>query len=100
MGFIDKIENLYKSSRNKFDFHLSVIVKFIKLISIINQSIDYDIEFEEFEELALIINKKYENMDHIKLIENIEKFISAIDGNANFRLSLMNMIINSNKALN
>ena len=39
-------------------------------------------------------------MDHIKLIENIEKFISAIDGNANFRLSLMNMIINSNKALN
>ena len=35
----------------------------------INQSIDYDIEFEEFEELALIINKKYENMDHIKLIE-------------------------------
>ena len=38
--------------------------------------------------------------DHIKLIENIEKFISAIDGNANFRLSLMNMIINSNKALN
>ena len=99
-GFIDRIENLYKSSRNEFDFHLSVIGKFIKLISIINQSIDYDIEFEEFEELALIINKKYENMDHIKLIENIEKFISAIDGNANFRLSLMNMIINSNKALN
>ena len=95
-----QIENLYKSSRNEFDFHLSVIGKFIKLISIINQSIDYDIEFEEFEELALIINKKYENMDHIKLIENIEKFISAIDGNANFRLSLMNMIINSNKALN
>mgnify|MGYP005682148869 FL=1 len=77
-----------------------VIGKFIKLISIINQSIYYDIEFEEFEELALIINKKYENMDHIKLIENIEKFISATDGNANFRLSLMNMIINSNKALN
>ena len=99
-GFIDRIENLYKSSRNEFDFHLSVIGKFIKLISIINQSIDYDIEFEEFEELALIINKKYDNMDHIKLIENIEKFISAIDGNANFRLSLMNMIINSNKALN
>ena len=99
-GFIDRIESLYKSSRNEFDFHLSVIGKFIKLISIINQSIDYDIEFEEFEELALIINKKYENMDHIKLIENIEKFISAIDGNANFRLSLMNMIINSNKALN
>ena len=58
---------------NLFDFHLSIIGKFIKLISIINQSIDYDIEFEEFEELALIIIKKYENMDHIKLIENIEK---------------------------
>ncbi len=97
---IDRIERLYNSSRNEFDFHLSVIRKFIKLISIINQSIDYDIEFEEFEELALIINKKYDNMDHIKLIENIEKFISAIDGNANLRLSLMNMIINSNKALN
>ena len=59
-----------------------------------------DIEFEEFEELALIINKKYKNMDHIKLIENIEKLISVLDGNANPRLSLMNMIINSNKALN
>ena len=99
-GFIDKIENLYKSSRNEFDFNLSVIRKFIKLISIKNQSVDYDIEFEEFEELALIINKKYENMDHIKLIENIEKFISSTDSNANLRLSLMNMIINSNKALN
>lgn len=39
-------------------------------------------------------------MDHIKLIENIEKLISVLDGNANPRLSLMNMIINSNKALN
>ena len=58
-----------------------------------------DIQTKE-EIIELIINKKYENMDHIKLIENIEKFISAIDGNANFRLSLMNMIINSNKALN
>ena len=46
------------------------------------------------------INKKYKNMDHIKLIENIEKLISVLDGNANPRLSLMNMIINSNKALN
>jgi len=99
-NFMDKIESLYRSSRSEFDFHLSVIGKFIKLISMINQSIDYDIEFEEFEELALIINKKYENMDHIKLIENIEKFISVLDGNANLRLSLMNMIINSNKALN
>ena len=99
-GFIDRIESLYKSSRNEFDFHLSVIRKFIKLISMINQSVGYDIEFEEFEELALIINKKYKNMDHIKLIENIEKLISVLDGNANPRLSLMNMIINSNKALN
>ena len=66
----------------------------------INQSVGYDIEFEEFEELALIINKKYKNLDHIKLIENIEKFTSSLDGNANLRLSLMNMIINSNKALN
>ena len=99
-GFIDRIESLYKSSRNEFDFHLSVIRKFIKLISMINQSVVYDIEFEEFEELALIINKKYKNMDHIKLIENIEKLISVLDGNANPRLSLMNMIINSNKALN
>lgn len=99
-GFIDRIESLYKSSRNEFDFHLSVIRKFIKLISMINQSIGYDIEFEEFEELALIINKKYKNMDHIKLIENIEKLISVLDGNTNPRLSLMNMIINSNKALN
>ena len=99
-GFIDRIESLYKSSRNEFDFHLSVIRKFIKLVSMINQSVGYDIEFEEFEELALIINKKYKNMDHIKLIENIEKLISVLDGNANPRLSLMNMIINSNKALN
>ena len=99
-GFIDRIENLYKSSRNEFDFNLSLIGKFIKLISIINQSIDYDIEFEEFEELALIINKKYENMDQLKLIEIIEEFTSSLDGNANLRLSLMNMIINSNKALN
>ena len=66
----------------------------------INQSVGYDIEFDEFEELALIIYRKYNNMDHIKLIENIEKLISVLDGNANPRLSLMNMIINSNKALN
>ena len=99
-NFIDKLESLYKSSRNEFDFHLSVIGKFIKLISMINHSIDYNIEFEEFEELALIINKRYENMDHLKLIENIEKFTISLAGNANLRLSLMNMIINSNKALN
>ena len=66
----------------------------------INQSIEYDIEFEELEELALIINKKFENMDQIKLIKNMEEFVSSLDGNANLRLSLMNMIINSNKALN
>ena len=66
----------------------------------INQSIEYDIKFEEFEELALIINNKYENMDQLKLIKNIEEFTSSLNGNANFRLSLMNMIINSNKALN
>ena len=99
-NFIDKIESQYKSSRNEFDFHLSLIRKFIKLISMTNQRIDYDIEFEELEELALIINKKYKNLDHIKLIENIEKFTSSLNGNANLRLSLMNMIINSNKALN
>ena len=99
-SFIDKMESLYKSSRNEFNFHLSVIGKFIKLISMINQSIEYDIEFEEFEELALIINNKYENMDQLKLIKNIEEFTSSLDGNANLRLSLMNMIINSNKALN
>ena len=66
----------------------------------INHSISYDIDFEEFEELALIINKKYKHMDQLKLIENIEEFTSSLDGNANLRLSLMNMIINSNKALN
>ena len=66
----------------------------------INHSINYDIDFEEFEELALIINKKYKYMDQLKLIENIEEFTSSLNGNANFRLSLMNMIINSNKALN
>ena len=66
----------------------------------INQSIEYDVEFEEFEELALIINNKYKNMDQLKLIKNIEEFKSSLDGNANLRLSLMNMIINSNKALN
>ena len=99
-NFIDKMDSLYKSSRNEFDFHLSLIGKFIKLISMINQSIEYDIEFEELEELALIINKKFENMDQIKLIKNMEEFASSIDGNANLRLSLMNMIINSNKALN
>ena len=94
------MDSLYKSSRNEFDFHLSLIGKFIKLISMINQSIEYDIEFEELEEPALIINKKFENMDQIKLIKNMEEFASSIDGNANLRLSLMNMIINSNKALN
>ena len=99
-NFIDKMDSLYKSSRNEFDFHLSVIGRFIKLISMINQSIEYDIEFEEFEELALIINKKFENMDQIKLIKSMEEFATSIDGNANLRLSLMNMIINSNKALN
>ena len=99
-NFIDKMDSLYKSSRNEFDFHLSLIGKFIKLISMINQSIEYDIEFEELEELALIINKKFENMDQIKLIKNMEEFASSLDGNANLRLSLMNMIINSNKALN
>ena len=99
-NFIDKMDSLYKSSRNEFDFHLSLIGKFIKLISMINQSIEYDIEFEELEELALIINKKFENMDQIKLIKNMEQFTSSLDGNANLRLSLMNMIINSNKALN
>ena len=99
-NFIDKMDSLYKSSRNEFDFHLYLIRKFIKLISMINQSIKYDIEFEEFEELALIINKKFESMDHIKLIKNIEEFATSLDGNANLRLSLMNMIINSNKALN
>ena len=99
-NFTDKMDSLYKSSRNEFDFHLSLIGKFIKLISMINQSIEYDIEFEEFEELALIINKKFENMDQIKLVKNLEEFASSLDGNANLRLSLMNMIINSNKALN
>ena len=39
-------------------------------------------------------------MDQLKLIKNIEQFTSSLDGNANSRLSLMNMIINSNKALN
>ena len=99
-NFINKIESMYKSSRSEFDIHLCVIRKFIKLISMINHSINYDIEFEEFEELALIINKKYKYMNQLKLIENIEEFTSSLDGNANFRLSLMNMIINSNKALN
>ena len=99
-NFIDKIESLHKSSRNEFNFHLSVIGKFIKLLSMIKQSIDYDIEFEEFEELALIINNKYKNMNQLKLIENMEEFTRSLDGNANLRLSLMNMIINSNKALN
>ena len=99
-SFLDKMESLYKSSRNEFNFHLSVIGKFIKLISMINQSIKYDIKFEEFEELALIINDKYGNMDQLKLIKNIEEFTSSLHGNANLRLSLMNMIINSNKALN
>ena len=99
-NFIDKMDSLYKSSRKEFDFHLSIIGKFIKLISMIKQSIEYDIEFEEFEELALIINKKFENMDQIKLIKSMEEFATSIDGNANLRLSLMNMIINSNKALN
>ena len=99
-NFISKIESMYKSSKSEFDFHLCVIGKFIKLISMINHSINYDIDFEEFEELALIINKKYKHMDQLKLIENIEEFTSSLNSNANFRLSLMNMIINSNKALN
>mgnify|MGYP001447204964 CR=1 FL=1 len=100
LSFVNHTESLFKSSRNDFEFYLSVIKKFIKLISMINQSVTYDIDFKEFEELALIIDEKYRNMNHLQLIVYIEEFNRSLTGNANLRLSLMNMIINSNKALN
>ena len=65
-----------------------------------NQSMKNDIQFAELEDLASIIDNKYKNMNHLKLISNIEDFNRSLNGNANPRLSLMNMIINSNKALN
>ena len=99
-SFVDKIINLLNSSKNDLDFHLSVIKKFIKLISMRNQSMKNDIQFAELEDLASIIDNKYKNMNHLKLISNIEDFNRSLNGNANPRLSLMNMIINSNKALN
>ena len=47
-----------------------------------------------------MVGTKYVNMNHTELIKNIEDFRQALDRNANPQLSLMNMIINSNKALN
>ncbi len=47
-----------------------------------------------------IITKKYGELDHVKLINEIDSFISSFDRNANPSISVMNMIINSNKALN
>ena len=65
-----------------------------------NESINSRIGFNEFEELALIVGSKYTNMNYVELVKNIEDFHQTLDANANPQLSLMNMIINSNKALN
>ena len=80
--------------------YLLVIKKFIKLLSIKNKSIDSKIGYNEFEELACIVNSKFINMNHTELVKNIEDFYLDVDANANAQSSLMNMIIKSNKALN
>jgi len=92
--------DLYSSSRNEFNLSFKVIKKFIKLLSMQNESIDSKIGFNEFEDLASIVSSKYINMNHTDLVKNIEDFHQSLDANANPQLSLMNMIINSNKALN
>ena len=67
---------------------------------IIKSNTSIDIKFFEFHELAEIISKKYGELDHVMLINEIDSFISSFDRNANSSISVMNMIINSNKALN
>ena len=99
-NFTDSILNLYSSSTNEFDLSFRIIKKFIKLLSMQSKSINSKIGLKEFEELASVVGTKYVNMNHTELIKNIEDFRQALDRNANPQLSLMNMIINSNKALN
>ena len=99
-SFKNSTLDLYSSSRNEFNLSFKVIKKFIKLLSMQNESIDSKIGFNEFEDLASIVSSKYINMNHTDLVKNIEDFHQSLDANANPQLSLMNMIINSNKALN
>ena len=99
-SFTNSTLDLYISSKNEFNLFFKVIKKFIKLLSMQNESIDSKIGFNEFEELASIVSSKYTNMNHVELVKNIEDFHQSLDANANPQLSLMNMIINSNKALN
>ena len=99
-SFKNSTLDLYSSSRNEFNLSFKVIKKFIKLLSMQNESIDSKIGFNEFEDLASIVSSKYINMNHADLVKNIEDFHQSLDANANPQLSLMNMIINSNKALN
>ena len=99
-NFTHSILNLYSSSTNEFDLSFRIIKKFIKLLSMQSKSINSKIGLKEFEELASVVGSKYVNMNHTELIKNIEDFHQTLDRNANPQLSLMNMIINSNKALN
>jgi DNA polymerase III delta prime subunit len=99
-SFTNSTLDLYISSKNEFNLFFKVIKKFIKLLSMQNESINSRIGFNEFEELALIVGSKYTNMNYVELVKNIEDFHQTLDANANPQLSLMNMIINSNKALN
>ena len=99
-NFTNSTLDLYSSSKNEFNLSFIVIKKFIKLLSMQSESIKYEIGLNEFEELASIVNSKYTNMIHSELVKNIEDFYQNLDANANPQLSLMNMIIKSNKALN
>ncbi len=99
-NFTNSTLDLHRSSKNEFNLSFIVIKKFIKLLSMQSESIKYEIGLNEFEELASIVNSKYTNMIHSELVKNIEDFYQNLDANANPQLSLMNMIIKSNKALN
>ena len=99
-NFSDGIIKIYSTSKSDFFLNFLIIKNFIKYLIILESDTSYDVDFLEFDDLAKIINKKYVNLDHMKLINEIDNFISSFDRNASPNISVMNMIINSNKALN
>ena len=99
-NFSNEIIKIYANSKSDFQHNFLIIKKFIKYMIIIKSNTSIDIKFFEFHELAEIISKKYGELDHVMLINEIDSFISSFDRNANSSISVMNMIINSNKALN
>ena len=99
-NFSDGIIKIYSTSKSDFFLNFLIIKNFIKYLIILRSDTSIDIDFLEFDDLAKIINKKYVNLDHMKLINEIDNFISSFDRNASPNISVMNMIINSNKALN